>query len=136
MKRDRNTLAYEWNAMLSRSCFIDPPVLEFAQQRKSACTVTPSLSGSRSVIGHDGHQSRVGHARLMTFSWWIWSAIVLVGLVGAGLLVRATVLTIREYGFGRGRLTSRPGAPWFWAGAATLFAAGLSTIGWAYSLDG
>lgn len=92
--------------------------------------------GSQSVIGHDRHQSRVGHARLMTFSWWIWSALVLVGLVGAGLLVRATVVTIREYGFGRGRLTSRPGAPWFWAGVATLFAAGVLTIGWAYMLDG
>jgi hypothetical protein len=36
----------------------------------------------------------------MTFSWWIWSALGLIGLAGAGLLVRATVLTIREYGFG------------------------------------
>lgn len=72
----------------------------------------------------------------MTFSWWVWSALVLVGLIGAGLLLRATVLTVREYGYGRGRLTSRPGSPWFWAGLATLLGAGLLLIGWAYMLDG
>ena len=72
----------------------------------------------------------------MTFSWWIWSALVLVGLIGTGLLFRSVVVTVREYGFGRGRMTSRPGAPWFWTGLATLIIAAFLVIGWAFMLDG
>ena len=78
----------------------------------------------------------MGHARLMTFSWWIWSAFVLVGLIGAGLLFRSVGVTVREYGFGRGQMTRRPGAPWFWTGLATLIIAGFLVIGWAFMLDG
>ena len=78
----------------------------------------------------------MGQARLMTFSWWIWSAFVLVGLIGQGLLFRSVVVTEGEYGFGRGQMARRPRAPWFWTGLATPIIAGFLVIGWAFMLDG
>lgn len=82
----------------------------------------------------NGHEW--GHARVVAFSWWSWSGLMLIGLIGAGLLVRSVVVTVREYGFGRGRMTDRPGAPWFWTGLAVLTIAGFLIVGWAFMLDG
>jgi len=90
---------------------------------------------SGSVTGRRAGPASLRHARFMEFSWWIWSALVLLGLVAVGLVARSVVLTVREYGVGRGRMNRGPGAPWFWVGMALTAAAGLLLVIWVVLLD-
>jgi hypothetical protein len=71
----------------------------------------------------------------MEFSWWTWSALVLVLLGTLGLFVRSAVLTVREYGFGQGSMLRRPGAPWFWSAMALAAVVGVLMTIWVVLLD-
>ena len=71
----------------------------------------------------------------MEFSWWTWSALVLVLLGALGLFVRSAVLTVREYGLGQGSLLRRPGAPWFWSAMALTTVVGVLMTIWVVLLD-
>jgi hypothetical protein len=60
---------------------------------------------------------------------------VLVGLIGAGMLARSLVGTVRAHGVGKGRLTSQPGALWFWTRILILIITLILILGWALMLD-
>ncbi|MFJ4222294.1 hypothetical protein [Curtobacterium luteum] len=71
----------------------------------------------------------------MEFSWWTWSGLMVIALVGLGLIGRAVVVAIRRDGIGRARAERGTSAPWFWSGVAVLTVAGLLLILWIIALD-
>jgi hypothetical protein len=71
----------------------------------------------------------------MEFSWWTWSGIVIVALVGFALIGRAVVIAVRRDGVGRAEAERGTSAPWFWSGIGVAAAAVVLLMLWAHGLD-
>ena len=71
----------------------------------------------------------------MEFSWWTWSGIVALALVGFGLIGRAVVMAVRRDGVGRARVDRGTSAPWFWSGIGVAAIAGVLLLLWANALN-
>jgi hypothetical protein len=96
-------------------------------------------TGASAVPVEDRSSATAGtelrHARAVAFSWWMWSALLLVALGGLALFARSVVVTVRTYGFGRGRMDRGPGAPSFWGALAVFAVDGASLLIWVHLLD-
>ncbi|MWJ38195.1 hypothetical protein DOU12_06315 [Clavibacter michiganensis subsp. michiganensis] len=72
----------------------------------------------------------------MGFSWWTWSALMVILLAGFVLMGRAVVIAVRRDGMGRGRPERGTSAPWWWAGLGLCGVSGALMILWIAALDG
>jgi hypothetical protein len=70
----------------------------------------------------------------MEFSWWTWSGIVALALVGFGFIGRAVVMAVRREGVGRARADRDTSAPWFWSGIRVAAVAAVLLLLWADAL--